>query len=191
MAVFDLSLANPHTQRLGTALRMLGLNVCVGCPTMYEADTLTKLLRGASDFQLLDVFDGICGVLNFAFMQLDAHLSDAKFIYIDMDEDAWLVNTQRQLQANNRSNVMPGTPLDFSTYARLMNLGCVHTDDANYLRTRYHRRRSEVTDYFTQTYPDTWQTKLLMFRIEDGWEPLCKFLDRSVPSVPFPQLPTT
>lgn len=33
--------------------------------------------------------------------------------------------------------------------------------------------------------------KLLVFRLEDGWEPLCKFLGKPVPNVPFPRLNET
>lgn len=29
--------------------------------------------------------------------------------------------------------------------------------------------------------------KLLEWGVEDGWEPLCKFLDKPVPDIPFPQ----
>ncbi len=30
--------------------------------------------------------------------------------------------------------------------------------------------------------------RLLVFQVQDGWEPLCKFLGREVPDVPFPHL---
>ena len=30
--------------------------------------------------------------------------------------------------------------------------------------------------------------RLLLFQVDDGWEPLCKFLGKSVPSVPFPRV---
>ena len=29
--------------------------------------------------------------------------------------------------------------------------------------------------------------RLLLFNVKDGWEPLCKFLDKQVPSTPFPK----
>ena len=33
--------------------------------------------------------------------------------------------------------------------------------------------------------------RLLIYKIEDGWEPLCKFLDKPVPGVPFPRVNET
>ena len=30
--------------------------------------------------------------------------------------------------------------------------------------------------------------KLLEFRVQEGWEPLCKFLGKDVPDVPYPRL---
>lgn len=33
--------------------------------------------------------------------------------------------------------------------------------------------------------------RLLLFKLDDGWEPLCKFLDKPVPDVPFPRVNET
>lgn len=33
--------------------------------------------------------------------------------------------------------------------------------------------------------------RLLVYRVSEGWEPLCRFLDRPVPDVPFPRANTT
>ena len=33
--------------------------------------------------------------------------------------------------------------------------------------------------------------RLLVFKLEDGWEPLCAFLKKPVPSVPFPRVNET
>ena len=30
--------------------------------------------------------------------------------------------------------------------------------------------------------------KLLIWNVKDGWEPVCRFLKKEVPKVPFPQL---
>jgi type II secretory pathway component PulL len=32
------------------------------------------------------------------------------------------------------------------------------------------------------------QDKLLEWKVGDGWEPLCKFLDKPIPSAPFPHV---
>jgi hypothetical protein len=33
--------------------------------------------------------------------------------------------------------------------------------------------------------------RLLLFRLEDGWEPLCNFLGKKVPNIPFPKVNET
>jgi hypothetical protein len=33
--------------------------------------------------------------------------------------------------------------------------------------------------------------RLLVFELGDGWEPLCRFLGKPVPEIPFPQTNTT
>ena len=37
--------------------------------------------------------------------------------------------------------------------------------------------------FLSQTAP---KDKLLVYKISDGWEPLCQFLDEDVPDCPFP-----
>ena len=47
------------------------------------------------------------------------------------------------------------------------------------------RKFNEHNDAVRESVPSD---RLLVFRVEDGWEPLCEFLDRPVPAEPFPYL---
>jgi hypothetical protein len=33
--------------------------------------------------------------------------------------------------------------------------------------------------------------RLLLFQLDEGWDPLCKFLDKPVPDIPFPRVNET
>lgn len=53
--------------------------------------------------------------------------------------------------------------------------------DRPYALQRFHDYTEEVKQHVP---PE----KLLIFQVKDGWEPLCRFLDRPVPDVPFPHV---
>lgn len=181
MPIFDISSSQQSNGALATAIRMLGLRACHGCPDRYQGDLLTKLLQNKTDFTLLNDFDAVCNLLGFSFVALDRAYPDAKFIYVDRDPDAWVQSTLAQLAKNNRS-AEQNIKLDLPTYGRLMNLGCLHTEDGEYLRARFDQRKAEILDYFKGREDG----KLLVMKMDDGWEPLATFLGKTAPNVAFP-----
>lgn len=181
MPIFDISSSQQSNGALATAIRMLGLRACHGCPARYQGDLLTKLLQNKVNFTLLNDFDAVCNLLGFSFVALDRAYPDAKFIYVVRDADAWVQSTLAQLARNNRS-VEQNIKLDLPTYGRLMNLGCLHTEDAEYLRARFDQQKAEILDYFKGREAG----KLLVMKMEDGWEPLATFLGKTAPNVAFP-----
>ena len=181
MPIFDISLSQQSNGALATAIRMLGLRACHGCPDRHQGDLLTKLLQNKTDFTLLNDFDAVCNLLGFSFVALDRAYPDAKFIYVDRDPVAWVASTVAQLAKNNRS-AETGVKLDLPTYGRLMNLGCLHTTDEEFLRHRFDQRKAEILDYFKGREDG----KLLVMKMDDGWEPLATFLGKTAPNVAFP-----
>lgn len=51
--------------------------------------------------------------------------------------------------------------------------------DKDFVRKKYLEHYEEVK----ATIPED---KLLVFSVKEGWEPLCKFLEKPVPNIPFP-----
>ena len=49
---------------------------------------------------------------------------------------------------------------------------------------RIHREHCDMIRGILRNEPD----RLLEWTVQDGWEPLCKFLDRPVPEEPFPHV---
>lgn len=182
MPVFDLSLSRQTNGALAAAMRMLGLRACHGCPERHQGDMLAKLIQNNMQFTVLRDFDAVCNLLGFAFVSLDLAYPDAQFIFVDRDPDAWVQDTLAQLARNNRSAETKIT-LNLPTYGRLLNLGCLHTDDAAYLRSRYDLRRAEILDYFKGREDG----KLLVMNMDEGWTPLATFLGKTAPNAAFPQ----
>lgn len=181
MPIFDISQSQPSNGALATAIRMLGLRACHGCPERYQADLFAKLIQNDMKFTLLNDFDAVCNLLGFSFIALDQAFPAAKFVYIDRDPDVWLQITLAQLVKNSRATERT-ISLDLPTYGRLLNLGCLHTVDPAYLKYRFTQRKAEVLDYFKGREAG----KLLVMKMDDGWEPLATFLGKTAPNVAFP-----
>lgn len=182
--IFDISPSKSGTVSLAEALRLLGFKTCHGCPAWLVDDCMAKM--PTNNFRAMEVVkrhDAVVNLLNFAYAALDLQFPDAKFIYLDRDAQAWLASTRRQLAANPDHTVDAVFRNPF-IYGRLMHLGCLHTDDPEYLLQTLYRHRRNVLRYFLKHQPG----KILFMKITDGWEPLCRFLDRPVPDVAFPCL---
>lgn len=182
--IFDISLSKTGTGSLAAALQLLGFTTCHGCPKDMQEDFIARII--ADDFKGMQVtqhFDAVINLLNFAHFQLDRDFPDAKFIYLERDEDAWLKSTLYQLNVNDQQAVTRKLVSPFM-YGRLMNLGCLRTEEPAYLVETMRRHRRRVFDYFKGRESG----KLLVMQITDGWEPLCSFLDRPVPDALFPRL---
>lgn len=176
--VFDLSSAKTGTTSLASAMELLGFRSCHGCPAEHENDFCEKLLNGRVDFKLLDEYEFIGNLVNYCFFKLEHRYPEAKFIFLERDVDAWLQSTLRQLQNQRRFGLKHS-----GTLARLQNIGCLYTKDAEYLKYRFECHRAAVLAYF-KTKPE----KLLVTSVAEEWPPLCEFLNLPVPSVAFPHL---
>lgn len=184
MPIFDISPSRTGRESLTTAIRMLGFRACYGCPEKYQADMLAKLLQDRVDFMLIDDFDAVCNLLSFAYYRLAKDYPTAKFILLEDSEATWVEAVQSQMARNDQSKLTRIGTVTLMHYGRLMNIGCMHTDDTELLARKYRQRCAEIRDFFAEQPAG----RLLVMNLTDGWEPLCKFLDRKVPHAPFPKL---
>lgn len=182
--IFDISPSKSGTVSLAAALRVLGYNTCHGCPADMAEDCIEHMLL--NDYRRMEVIqrhDAVVNLFNFAYLSLEMQFPDAKFIYLDRDPVTWAESTCRQLQVNPQDS-LSSTIRDPFVYGRLLNLGCLHTLDREYLIETVKRHRRNVLWHFS----DAKVQKLLMMDISAGWGPLCSFLNKPVPTVPFPWL---
>jgi len=186
MPIFDLSMQRDAGAALTSALRMLGFRAVNGCPGQYVNDFTAKLKAGNMQFDLLKDFDALCGSVSHAYYQLDKAYPDAKFIFVDQDPEQWakaMVANIRETANISAAIINSSKPeLNLFAYERLLNLGCLHTEDESYLAYRYQLRKTAVLNYFNGADSG----KLLVMKLTDGWDPLCKFLGRNVPTATFP-----
>ena len=111
------------------------------------------------------------------------HYPDAKVLLSVRDPESWFASTQNTILSGaveSRHGARGSLPmveaLGWGTDPRL--------HDKDYMLERYHRHNAEVQ----RTIP---AERLLVYRVADGWDPLCSFLGVPVPETPFPQVNST
>jgi hypothetical protein len=123
---------------------------------------------------------------------------DAKVILTVRDPEKWFTSASSTIM-----KVMPGNPgspfgvkvcnflglgptKGFISMARVMGLKS--------MGARFYEKESVVPrfiEYNESVKRDCPKDKLLVFEVKDGWEPLCKFLGKPIPDVPFPNVNDT
>jgi hypothetical protein len=135
------------------------------------------------NLNLFKDFDAVCGLLNFAYYQLEKAYPRAKFIYLDRDESDWAKSTIYQLSSVDHSQTTKIDNFTIFHYARLQNIGCLHTNDKEFLVQKFLQRKKAIIEHFSNQ-----KNKLLIMSIKEGWKPLCSFLEKDVPIERFPRM---
>jgi hypothetical protein len=180
VCVFGIGLGRTGRASLTKALNDLGFR----SKHMNDGQALQKeLLAESGNFSVLKQYRGIIGGIAPFFRQLDTAFPSSKFILTVRDISAWLAERQRMadLEGKTFARLCPGD-LQTITSLRQRLYGSTEFDRARYLEA-YQRHVDDVCAYFKNRPED-----LLVMNIPagDGWEVLCRFLDRPVPRAPFP-----
>lgn len=186
--VFGIGLGRTGTKSLTYALYHLGINV-----VHYPDDLITyqELAAGNYNFSVLKTMDGITDVtVSMFYFHLDQLFPGSQFILTVRDKDTWLKSLEAHWNAYPCFDPsLPDTP-ENRTHLAVRQLLCVtifgcytfSRDRAAYV---YDLHYKNVTDYFANRPDD-----LLILDIcaGQGWEQLCPFLGKKVPTVPFPKI---
>jgi hypothetical protein len=171
--VFGIGLNKTGTSSLHRALELLGYRSL----HFGRQEANDHILRAIDDRKPMLSYldpepDAISDVIyvTYYFYLADAQYPGAKFILTLRDIDDWLDSRRRHVERNQRMK-------EAGEYE-----GWFLNVDFDLWTHEYRRHEAVVRTYFADRPQD-----LLAFRpAEDGWEPLCDFLGRSVPDEPFP-----
>jgi len=110
--------------------------------------------------------------------ELAAAYPHARIIHTVRDPDRWFESTQETIFAPRSFAVEPPGPVKpfFETVTEGMR---EHLHDREFMIGHFKRHTEEVL----ATIPPE---RLLVYRVAEGWEPLCRFLGVPVPNTPFP-----
>jgi len=169
--VFGIGFPRTGTMSLVRALNLLGIR------SLHNPVPLLTAL----DHPLLQSFDGFAdNPLPLIYPQLDARFPGSRFILTDRDVEGWLGSVRWMLSAGRTHGNWDARPAIVAMHTALYGAAVF---DADRFRDRFLRHRRDVHAYFAGRRHD-----LLIMDLArgDGWDPLCRFLERPVPRRPFP-----
>lgn len=182
------------TLSLKSALETLGIAPCHHMVEVArhpeQAPLWAAAARGAADWHaLLGGFRAAVDWPAAAFWrELGVVFPTARVILTVRDAAAWHASFRETIVAHTAGLAPPpGSALravyDLTRELVLDGVFAGRADDAAYAIGVYEKHNREVIATIAAE-------RLLVYDVAEGWEPLCRFLDRPVPQEPFPRLNT-
>lgn len=177
--VFVIGLSRTGTTTMNATLKSLGY-----CAVHWR-NPLSLSILGKEDWGLYDAFSDISVAAQFELLY--EQYPNAKFIYTCRPEESWVASVQRhynrglgvshpyELREKHRSSRFAGVAGEVEK-----ELYCAH-------KTWAEARRAH-DDRVQRFFQDKPKSKFLRFSVFEGhgWNELCRFLDKPLPSRPFP-----
>ncbi|KAJ7606804.1 P-loop containing nucleoside triphosphate hydrolase protein [Roridomyces roridus] len=206
MEVLSLGMGRTGTVSMQAALRILGYNDCYhgfdiflnvkDCDMWMEAFAAKyqgKGKFGRAEFDRLlghcmAVTDAPCN--SFGPELIDAY-PEAKVILVEREIESWYKSFSIVAEGIYGPGVQRATILDPFWTGR--SLGVLRQwlaleFGANSLEKAKEVARERYRAHYAEIRRVTPKERLLEYELGSGWEPLCKFLGKPVPDVPFPRL---
>lgn len=182
--VFGLGLHKTGTQSLDAALKILKFKTIHGDPRKapHGGTEGRKLLdeyikKGNYHLPTFDLYDAFTDNPYFSiWKEIVKMFPDAKYILTVRDEKAWIKSCVRYYKGRR---VRPMREWMFGQYADPSK----NKESEKAWLAAYRRHNPAIIEYFKSTGKG-----LLIMDISrgDGWNVLCPFLNKPIPSVPFP-----
>ena len=196
LSVIGAGFGRTGTLSLRTALEQLGLGPCYHMSEVFERPEDIEVWNRVAAGERIDweaLFAGYHSAVDWPvcayYRQLAEHYPQAKVILTVRDPERWYQSAIKTIFPT-----MTGSPIgnDAVGHAQARMARKIileqtfggRVDDREHVLAVYERHIEEVR---RTILPE----RLLVYQVADGWEPLCRFLDRPVPAEPFPQVNTT
>jgi len=153
----------------------------------YTGEPFTR-----ADFDaLFGPYEAVTDMGSFFAMQLIEAYPEAKVILVERDVDEWyesmeeaIFSTTWGLRADVVINVLgPLYGLNGGKTIRKIMLGYYGVRNVSEMR---RVAKDRYRQHYAEIRAEVPEERLLNFRLEDGWKPLCEFLGKAVPEVSFP-----
>lgn len=175
--IFGIGLSKTGTTSLYAALTMLGYQTVtarhmrkIGLKEWRSGDFATDYLAGIDAATDLPI--------GTYFRELDTRYPGSRFILTERPVDSWLASIEGQFGRQ------PDPVAQYRRDVRMATYG-VSIFHAERFRRIMADHSCAVRDHFRDR-PD--QLLIQNYFAGDGWESLCRFLDRPVPAAPFPNV---
>ncbi len=181
--VFGIGLSRTGTTSLAQALTLLGID------TAHWTNPLTHQLLSDADFFMFGASTDCC--VSAEFEKLYYQYPNARFVWTKRPVDAWLASFLDHHDRHSWARDVEGLRLVFDGGACTHMFAHAALEFGLYLNetdlaAAYRTFETRVRHFFAGK-PEGKLLELDLFAAQ-GWEELCRFLGRPVPSLPFPKL---
>lgn len=203
--VIGAGMARTGTMSTKVALEELGFK-CYHMIDLLSKPTEVTYWEAASRGEAVDwdtLFQGYQATVDYPgcryYKQFMAQYPDAKVLLNVRDPQKWYESTRdtvyevmkRTFNPDGSVKNKPSFPGDSDMLLRVMQMIRRDMWDGDF-QGKMETDPQFVIDFFNRHNEEVKRTvsadKLLVFEVQQGWEPLCKFLEVPVPDKPFPRL---
>jgi len=202
MKVIVAGLPKTGTKSMNEALKILGYGTIYDYPEnfQYLGNEWTRILtEGGSTEDFRRMYENVDACMDAPcchyWEELHEAFPDSKIIFMKRDnEDEWFKSFQKQMKENTAFSTMLMTKLSYTcsamyhygllVYKVALGVDCgrkMFQTIFSELSVRQCYRRHNA--YLQMKAP---KDATLEYKVKDGWGPLCQFLNKPVPDVPFP-----
>ena len=196
LSVIGASFGRTGTMSLKIALEQLGIGRCYHMIEVLENAGHAELWNAAAEGKLPDwdaVFAGYSAAVDWPpcsfWKQLTDFYPEAKVILTARDPERWYDSVASTIYPVLMRPLTTDNPR--AVVQREMALKLIFDQTFN---GRFEDREHTIGVYedhneeVRRTVP---ANRLLVYEVAEGWEPLCRFLDRPIPDEPFPRVNST
>jgi hypothetical protein len=188
LSVIGAGFGRTGTFTLRTALDMLGFGPTHHMVDVNRSDAQKALFRAAGRGEPVDweaAYDGYRSAVDwptaYFWRELAAYYPAAKLILTVRDPDAWYKSFIETIG----NSELPGmaNPESFG-------IAVIHNKLFSGDTSPMHAK-AVLSAHNAEVIAAIPKGRLLVYDVKEGWEPLCRFLDRTVPAEPYPRTNST
>lgn len=181
------------THSLGLALEKLGFGPCYNVPEVSKNPGHTEIWNNAMEGKPVDwdmLFRSYQSAVEWptvAFLSdVVQHFTEAKVVLTLRDPVSWYESVSTAIFDGLEMSAQNPDPIKRERSGMLRRLILKRTFSGRYWEKEYalevyKRHNQQVLEIVPKE-------RLLQFDVKDGWQPLCEFLQKSIPDEPFPWL---
>lgn len=188
LKVIGAGLGRTATFSLKFALEHLGLGPCYHMSEVFAGSRRNvplwlDVVQGKPDWDA--IFDGFQSTTDYPactyWRELADYYPNARVILTVRDADSWFDSVSETIFSQQMQGSLAGTPTAAMMQGVIFDAFAGRVNDRAFMTEWFNRRNQEVINALA---PE----RLLVFRPQDGWKPLCSFLGVAVPDCPFPRI---
>ena len=192
LSVIGAGFGRTGTLSLKLALEQLGFGPCHHMLEVFAHPTQATTWQAAAEGKAVDwdaLFDGYGASVDWPschfWRELSARYPDAKVILTARSPESWYESFSATIAKAAEGGAAPPDPelrnvLAMAQYLIVERTFGGRLSDPAHAKAVYTRHNDAVVAGLPRD-------RLLQFNAAEGWAPLCRFLDRPVPSEPFPR----